>query len=46
MKCRLDNFSMGFILLYVNFSDCKNKKIAMIHKYIGTVLKSSVKSII
>ena len=28
MKCRLDNFSMGFILFYVNLSICE-KKIAM-----------------
>ena len=25
MKCRLDNFSMGFILIYVNLSICENK---------------------
>ena len=25
MKCRLDNFSMGFILFYVNLSICENK---------------------
>ena len=25
IKCRLDNFSMSFILYYVNFSICKNK---------------------
>ena len=25
MKCRLDNFSMRFILLYVNLSICNNK---------------------
>ena len=25
IKCRLDNFSMGFILYYVNFSICENK---------------------
>ena len=30
MKCRFDNFSMGFILFYVNLSICeKKKKIAM-----------------
>ena len=25
IKCRLDNFSMSFILYYVNFSICENK---------------------
>ena len=25
MKCRLDNFSMCFILFYVNLSICENK---------------------
>ena len=25
IKCRLDNFSMSFILYYVNFSICTNK---------------------
>ena len=25
IKCRLDNFSMIFILYYVNFSICENK---------------------
>ena len=25
IKCRLDNFSMSFILNYVNFSICENK---------------------
>jgi len=25
MKCRLDNFSMSFILYYVTFSICENK---------------------
>ena len=25
IKCRLDNFSMSFILCYVNFSICENK---------------------
>ena len=25
IKCRLDNFSMSFILYYVNFSSCENK---------------------
>ena len=29
IKCRLDNFSMGFILFYVNLSICENKQIAM-----------------
>ena len=29
IKCRLDNFSMGFILYYVNFSICENKYIDM-----------------
>ena len=29
MKCRLDNFSMGFILFYVNLSFCENKLKAM-----------------
>ena len=29
MKCRLDNFSMGIILFYVNLSICENKQIAM-----------------
>ena len=29
MKCRLDNFSMSFILFYVNLSICENKKIAV-----------------
>ena len=24
IKCRLDNFSIGFILLYLNLSTCKN----------------------
>ena len=28
MKCRLDNFSMGFILFYENLSNCE-KKIAI-----------------
>ena len=26
MKCRLDNFSMGFILFYVNLSICELRK--------------------
>jgi len=25
IKCRLDNFSMSFILYFVNFSICENK---------------------
>ena len=25
IKCRLDNFSMRFILYYVNFSICENR---------------------
>ena len=25
IKCRLDNFSMSFILYYINFSICENK---------------------
>ena len=25
IKCRLDNFSMSFILYYTNFSICENK---------------------
>ena len=25
IKCSLDNFSMSFILFYVNFSICENK---------------------
>ena len=25
IKCRLDNFTMSFILYYVNFSICENK---------------------
>ena len=25
IKCRLDNFSMSFILYYANFSICENK---------------------
>ena len=25
IKCRLDNFSMSFILFYINFSVCENK---------------------
>ena len=25
IKCRLENFSMSFILYYVNFSICENK---------------------
>ena len=25
IKCRLDNFSMSYILYYVNFSICENK---------------------
>ena len=25
IKCRLDNFSMSFILYYVNFGICENK---------------------
>ena len=25
IKCRLDNFSMSFILYYINFSVCENK---------------------
>ena len=25
IKCRLDNFSMSFILYYVNLSICENK---------------------
>ena len=25
IKCRLDNFSKGFMLYYVNFSICENK---------------------
>ena len=29
IKCRLDNFSMSFILYYVNFSICENKQIVM-----------------
>ena len=29
IKCRLDNFSMSFILYYVNFSICENKQVAM-----------------
>ena len=29
MKCRLDNFSMGFRLFNVHLSICENKKIAM-----------------
>ena len=29
MKCRLDNYSMGFILFYVNLSICENKLVAM-----------------
>ena len=29
IKCRLDNFSMSFILYYVNFSICENKWIAL-----------------
>ena len=29
VKCRLDNFSMSFILYYVNFNICENKWIAM-----------------
>ena len=29
IKCRLDNFSMSFILYYVNFTICDNKLIAM-----------------
>ena len=40
IKCRLDNFSMSFILYYVNFSICENK--LNIHEYAGTVLKSSI----
>ena len=35
MKCRLDNFSMGFILFYVNLSICDNKNNS--HEYAGTV---------
>ena len=26
MKCRLDNFSMAFILFHVNLSVCENNK--------------------
>ena len=33
IKCCLDNFSMSFILYFVNFS---------IYEYAGTVLKSSI----
>ena len=40
IKCRLDKFSMGFKLLYLNLSNCKNRK--MIMKYMGIVLKSSI----
>ena len=29
IKCRLDNFSMSFILYFVNFSICESKLIAM-----------------
>ena len=29
IKCRPDNFSMGFTLFYVNLSICENKEIAM-----------------
>ena len=29
INCCLDNFSMSFILYYVNFSICENKEIAM-----------------
>ena len=29
IKCRLDNFSMSFILYYVSISICENKQIAM-----------------
>ena len=29
IKCSLDNFSMSFILFYVNFSICENKWIPM-----------------
>ena len=29
IKCRLDNFSISYILYYVNFSICENKLIAM-----------------
>ena len=29
IKCRLDNFSMGFILFYVNLSIFENKEVAM-----------------
>ena len=29
MKCRLDNFSMVFVLFYINLSICGNKSITM-----------------
>ena len=29
MKCRLDNFLMGFILFYVNLSICENNLTAL-----------------
>ena len=35
IKCRLDNFSMSFILFYVNFSICEKNS----HEYVGTVLR-------
>ena len=38
MKCRLDNFSMGFRLFYGNLSICENKKNS--HEYAVIFLKA------
>ena len=38
IKCRLENFSIGFILFYLDVSKCKKKEIGI--KYSGTVSKS------
>ena len=40
MKCRLINFSVGFIPFHLNFCNCKNEEIAT--KYMGTALKSFI----
>ena len=39
IKCRLDSFSIGFILYYINLSICEKKNF---HEYAGTVFKSSI----
>ena len=40
IKCCLDNFSMGFILFYVNLNICAKEMNS--HEYAGKVLKSSI----